>query len=89
MRMVMTVIVVAALLAAFFVPVLAMTPEPTHSNGAAAEEPATEVEPVRLLMAVLPGGRVLEAVVAEGKDGAAILVILHRPGGSIVAVMPW
>ena len=87
MRLTVTVVVMAALVAALFMPAWAL--EPTHSNGAAAEEPAPEVEPVRLLMAVLPGGRVLEAVVAEGKDGAAILVILHRPGGSIVAVMPW
>lgn len=84
------VTLVAALLAAFFVPVLAMTPEPTHSNGQALEGPPAPAEPGQLLMvAVLPGGRVLKVVHTEGKAGPVLVITVHGPGGEAVVVMPW
>lgn len=89
MRMVMTVIVVAALLAAFFVPVLAMTPEPTHSNGQALEGPQATEPGQMLMMAALPGGRIIRVVQAEGKAGPMIVITVHGPGGEAVVVMPW
>ena len=86
-RTIVVVTLMVALLVAFFMPAWAL--EPTHSNGAAAEEPAPEAEQVRLLLVALPGARVLEAFIVIRDEGPALVVMLHTPHGTAAAVLPW
>lgn len=87
MRLTVTVVVMAALVAALFVPAWAL--EPTHSNGQALEGPQATEPGQMLMMAALPGGRIIRVVQAEGKAGPMIVITVHGPGGEAVVVMPW